>query len=377
VRRLGSTLVLKAWRDTLAHKGQFISLILLVALGIMSYVTFQNAYFDLRGSLDRSYSELRFADLTVRVDRMPFSAAREVERVPGVASARVRTVSDVGLELASGDQATARVLSTPGERAAVNAVVVEKGRFPSAEAESEVLVSSQFATDTNTSPGDLLTLRIGGERVRVRVVGIGTDPEYLYAMQSEGDLPTPGSFAVLFVTERTIEHLFGTVGAGNDMVIRAEPGTDVDELAERIEDELRPYGLVATALRADQPGFDGLKSELEQNRLMARSLPALVLVISAMSLFIALSRLVAAQRGEIGLAKALGYSDGQILGHYLMVAVIVAVGGSVVGVTLGLLGARGVASTYVSMLGLPFLSSGWRATHNCFNATNNWESPRP
>ncbi len=45
---------------------------------------------------------------------------------------------------------------------------------------------------------------------------------------------------------------------------------------------------------------------------MARSLPALVLAISAMSLFIALSRLVQAQRGEIGLAKALGYSDGQI-----------------------------------------------------------------
>ena len=86
--------------------------------------------------------------------------------------------------------------------------------------------------------------------------------------------------------------------------------------------------------RAEQPGYDGLKSELDQNRVMARSLPVLVLLISSMSLFIALSRLVTAQRGEIGLAKALGYSDGQILLHYLSFALVVAAGGIVLGVAL-------------------------------------------
>ena len=74
---------------------------------------------------------------------------------------------------------------------------------------------------------------------------------------------------------------------------------------------------------------------------MARSMPLLVLVISSMSLFIALSRLVTAQRGEIGLAKALGYSDGQILVHYLSFALIIAAGGSLLGVGLGLLGRAG------------------------------------
>lgn len=359
-RRWGvSTLTLKAWRDLLAHKGQFLALIVLVALGISSYVTFQNGYYNLKASLDQAYERLRFADLTVRVDRMPLTAAREVERLSGVESARVRTVTDVGLELDNGDQATARIISTPGPSASINAAHVEAGRFPAADARDEVLVSSQFATDTDTHPGDRLTLRIGGKRVGVRVVGVGTDPEYLYAMQSKGDLPTPGSFAVIFVTERAVEHLLGTANSGNDIVVRATPGTDIEDLAERVEDRLRRYGLISTALQKDQPGYDGLKSELEQNRLMARSMPALVLLISSMSLFIALSRMVQAQRGEIGLAKALGYSDGQILGHYLMVALFVATGGSALGVGLGLWGAQGIAASYVSLLGLPFLTSGF------------------
>ncbi len=92
-------LSLKAWRDTLAHKGQFIALIVLVSLGIMSFVTFQNSYYDLRASLEEAYGRLLFADITVRVDRIPLSAARRVEQVPGVAAARVRTVQDVGLDL--------------------------------------------------------------------------------------------------------------------------------------------------------------------------------------------------------------------------------------------------------------------------------------
>lgn len=357
--RFFSTLTLKAWRDTMAHKGQFISLIVLVALGIMSYVTFQNGYYDLKSSLDEAYSRLRFADFTIRVERMPLSAARVVERVDGVMAARVRTITDVGLELDNGDQATARIVSSPGPSAAVNAPHVEQGRFPSPQARDEVMISSQFATETDTRVGSRLVLRIEGKRVRVRVVGIGTDPEYLYALQSEGDLPTPGSFAVAFVTERGVEHLLGTADSGNDIAVRVTPGADPADVAEAVEDRLRPYGLVSTALRENQPGYDGLQAELDQNRVMARSMPLLVLVISSMSLFIALSRMVQAQRGEIGLAKALGYSDAQILGHYLTVALIVAVGGSVTGVVLGLWGARGTAATYVTFLGLPFLESGF------------------
>jgi len=359
-RRRGiSTLTLKAWRDMLAHKGQFISLVVLIAIGITSYVTFQNGYYNLKASLDYAYTTLRFADFTVRVDRMPLTTARAVERIPGVATALVRTVNDVGLELKNEDQATARVIGSSGPTAELNAIHIERGRFPAASARNEVVLSTQFAGDTGTSLGDQLTLLIGGHDAIVRVVGIGIDPENLYAMQNEGTLPAPGTFAIVYTTEKGIEYLFGTAHSGNDIAVKAEPGVDLDELAEEVEDELRPYGLDSTAMRDDMPSYAGLDSELKQNELMARSMPALILAISSMSLFIALSRLVQAQRGEIGLAKALGYSDGQILTHYLTIAMMIAIAGSVVGVGLGLWGAQGVAAMYVSMLGVPFITSGF------------------
>ena len=129
-------------------------------------------------------------------------------------------------------------------------------------------------------------------------------------------------------------------------------------MVEHLETELEPYGVVMTAPRSDQPGYEALRSELDQNRVMALWMPLLVLAISSMSLFIALSRLVTAQRGEIGLAKALGYTDSQTLMHYLSFALIIAAGGSILG-----RGARPARRAWCigelhGFLGLPFLESG-------------------
>ena len=68
---------------------------------------------------------------------------------------------------------------------------------------------------------------------------------------------------------------------------------------------------------------------------MAEIVPVLILAVSALALGIAMSRLVQGQRGEIGLSKALGYTDGQILAQYLGFSLIVGVIGSLVGISSG------------------------------------------
>ena len=56
---MSRTFMLKLWRDMLAHKGQFLALILLVALGVTSYVGFIDAYLNLKTSADRCTSSWR------------------------------------------------------------------------------------------------------------------------------------------------------------------------------------------------------------------------------------------------------------------------------------------------------------------------------
>ncbi|MGT2504724.1 FtsX-like permease family protein (plasmid) [Bradyrhizobium guangxiense] len=73
---------------------------------------------------------------------------------------------------------------------------------------------------------------------------------------------------------------------------------------------------------------------------MSRTLPQIFLLVAAFLVNLTLTRLVALEREQIGLLKALGYSDSSIvLHHFKFVALIVVVGillGGVAGTWLGL-----------------------------------------
>jgi putative ABC transport system permease protein len=349
-------LLLKTWRDLMARKGQFIALILLVALGILSFVAFLTGYLDLSASVTRATEELKFADFTVGVVSAPTGKVAAVGRVPGVHAVEGRLIVDTGMDVGTGKQPVARVIGVPADhRPGVDDLLVEQGRYLAAAGQGEALLLNKYAFDTGTKVGDTVVLRMGKERRKLKVVGIVASPEYMYAIREKGDLPTSGEFAVLWVPRRDAEELFGRQGTVNDFAVLIEPGANVDRVIDRVEDVLETNRIIDTVKRADQPSAFALEAEIESNRVMAYAMPALILAISASSLFIALSRLVTSQRGMIGLAKALGYTDGQLLVHYLLFSLIIAVFGSVLGIVLGDLAARGIAQQYVDMLGIPFL----------------------
>lgn len=353
-------LLLKTWRDILARKGQFGALILLVALGIVSYVTFRTSYLDLNASVARANSELKFADFSVQVAGAPGGEVRAVGRVPGVRAVEGRFIGQTGIDVGTGLQPVARIIGVPVDhRPRVNDLLLESGRWPAAAGRDEAMVHFKYAYDTGTKVGDTIVLRMGQERRRLTVVGIVASPEYMYAVGEKGDMPTKGEFAPIFVPEHDAEELFGRPGAVTDISVIVEPGADPARVMARVADVLDPYGVERKVLRADQPSYFQLASEIEQNRVMAYFLPVLILLISSSSLFIALSRLVTSQRGQIGLAKALGYSDAQVLTHYLLFALFIGVLGTAIGIVIGDLGARETAAQYIYLLGVPYMEHHW------------------
>lgn len=351
-------ILLKTWRDLRARRGQFLSLAALVSIGITSYVAFITGYLDLSASLERANTELAFADFNTRVLNAPESVGRLVERVPGVDAAEARLVIDTGLDLPGDEQATARVVGIPlGRTPAVNRLIVQEGRLPRPGERDVAVLNGKFTGETGLGVGTVLDLHTGGRKTPIRVVGIGTSPEYFYPIRAKGEIPSPGEFAVFFMEQEQVGRLFARTGGANDVAVLIEPGADLDDVIDGVEDVLDRYVVLDSVPQADQPSNFGLQEEVEQNKAMADFMPGLILIISSLSLFIALSRLVQSQRGEIGLMKALGYTDVQVLAHYLAFSLIIALGGSALGIALGIWSAKGIADLYVSMLGLPLLTT--------------------
>ncbi|TLM90916.1 MAG: FtsX-like permease family protein, partial [Actinobacteria bacterium] len=198
-------------------------------------------------------------------------------------------------------------------------------------------------------------IRMGPVVKRLRVVGVASSPEYMYPVREKGDMPSPRAFAPVFIPQPSLERLVGRPSTINEVAVRVRPGADARTVAKRVERVLDHYGVGTSVLRADQASAFMLTEEIEQNRVMAVFLPMIILAISTASMFITLSRLVTGQRGEIGLAKALGYSDAQLFAHYLLFSVFVAGFGALIGIVFGDVLARAMAQQYVDILGVPLL----------------------
>jgi putative ABC transport system permease protein len=89
-----------------------------------------------------------------------------------------------------------------------------------------------------------------------------------------------------------------------------------------------------------------LSEELRQLATMAAFLPAFFLIVAAFLVNIALGRMVATERSNIGLLKAFGYSDIAVAWHYAKSALLFAVIGILLGSIAGVAFGRSIAALY-------------------------------
>src|SRR5262249_46571834 len=89
------------------------------------------------------------------------------------------------------------------------------------------------------------------------------------------------------------------------------------EVIGKIDALLDPYGGQAAYGRRDQYSHAYIEHGLDMLRNMSRTLPPIFLLVAAFLINLTLGRIVALEREQIGLLKALGYRSGTIAWHYV------------------------------------------------------------
>jgi putative ABC transport system permease protein len=357
-------LLKKTLRDLRASLAQSIALIVIVMLGVGSFAATVAAYRDLDTSYNRTYENLHFADVTFAVKSAPESIIDELRGVDGVAEVFGRLVIDTGMELPSREGETpdpirARLigLSAP-EHPEVNDVLILEGRYFDSADDSSILVDTHFAEYFQLGPGDTVSPIINGQRVDFPVAGVVASPEYLMANPSKQEIiPSARSFGVFFLPLDVLQEKLGLEGVVNDIAVRLDKGADEASVVKRLQEKLAPFGLTATTLRVDQPSNAGVQGDVNQFEEIAYMLPSVILLVAAISVYVMLGRQVRAHTPQIGLMKALGYSNGAVMGHYLSYALVIGVIGSIAGALLGLPLGAWITKLYAGELGIPIVES--------------------
>jgi len=240
----------------------------------------------------------------------------------------------------------------------VNALYLREGRFLRPEDEHAAVVEAHFADYYDLHVGDQVTPIINGKKTPLTIVGIGASPEYLVVSASKQDiLPSPRTFAVLFMSLPELQQMVRAEWQINNFNVLIIPGRDREAIIEQSKAILAPYGLRETLPSEDVPSHAALQMDLEGFQESANLMAFLMLFVAAMALYAMLSRLIWAQRPQIGLMKALGYSDGVVMRHYLLFALTIALLGSVLGIVLGIPLAHATTTAYATELGIPLVQS--------------------
>ncbi len=348
----------KLLRDLALLKGQVITIALIVAAGVASYVALQSTWTSLELSKTSYYSDYRFGDAFVHLKRAPESLRERLEAIPGVAQVYTRVVENVRIPLGDAEQPPiGQIVSIrAGHPAPLNAVSLRSGRMPEPGHPDEVLLLEKFAKNHGLEPGDRLPVVINGTLRKLRIVGTAASPEFIYYMPASGLGMDESRFAAIWMDRKAIAPAFQMEGAFNDVVLRLQPGASQEGVLDSLDRVLEPYGTFGAVGRDKQSSEYVLHGEMQQLQSMATVVPLIFLGVAAFVLNVVLARLVHLQRGQIASLKALGYSNAAVGLHYLLMVSVIVLIGATLGIGLGAWLGTLFTGLYASVFGFPVLA---------------------
>lgn len=334
----------KLLRDLVRLAGPAVAIALVVATGILGYVTLRGAALSIRGARDHFYERAQFGDVFARVVRAPIAVLDRVRALPEVMQLEGRVVADVIVDVPSfPEPVRGRMLSLPGTsntfdespQRGLNQLALRRGRLPEVRQDEEVVVNEAFALAHRLEPESTLTVILDGHRRALRVVGVAVSPEFVYTVPAGSIWPDDARFGVLWMNHEALAAALGDQGAFNDLVIKLFPDAQPEIFCHVLDDLLERWGGARAIARKDHISDRFVSDELHQLERQTLVVPLLFLGVAAFILHMVLVRVVDSQREIVGLLKAVGYSSKQLVFHYLGFAVVVVGAGSVIGVALG------------------------------------------
>ncbi len=324
----------KLVRDLGHMWAQALSIALVLAGGVATYVALASSHASLLAARDAFYERSRFPDAFVHLSRAPESVAAELARLPGVQEVSTRLVERGTLVLEGmPDRPEALVVSQPEGDAPLSALALREGRL--AEHVGEGVLSEAFAREHGLRPGAELPLVVRGLSTNTRVVGVALSTEHVMSLRPGELMPDPKRFAVVWVPRPALAAPLRMEGAFNDAVLDLAPGAPVRDVLDGLERALGPYGAAAAVGADKQPSNFFVASELSQLASTTRFVPALFFAVAAFLLHVVLGRVVELERQEIATLRALGLSGAEVAWHYVRLSWCIAFVGAAVGLAVG------------------------------------------
>lgn len=339
-------LLKKLFRTAWKYKAQFLSMIIMIAIGTGVFVGFHMEWYSLEKNTNSFFEDTDYADFRI-YNETGFTSddIAAISSIDGIdASSRILSVnvdvkdSEDTLSLfALEDYTVSKMLILEGIEFDKNC--------------DGFWLSDKYAAANGYRLGDTLTLTYRGIQIEGKIVGLVKSSEYTVCVADSNQLmPDYNNFGFVYASP---DKIFKELGMEYYPQINIKSGMS----KKALEDALNDLSVKTTLVLSKElhMSYAGPQSEIEEGKTMGSILPVLFLAIAILTMVTTMHRIAANEKTQIGTLKALGFRDLKILMHYSSYGLVLGIIGSGLGILLGIgivwliISPSGMMSTYLDM----------------------------
>ena len=344
------------------YKAQFISMVLMIALGVGVFLGFNIEWYSLEKNTSGIYEATGFADYRIYAETA-FSPEDldAVKAIEGVEDAtRYLSVNTAAGE--EGDTLALTVVENPR----VSGMLLMEGEAYDPESPDGIWLSDRYADANGIRIGDSLSLNYRMISVSGTVRGLVKSSEYLICLPDETQLmPDYSSHGFAFISPVMLDSAVPAMaklltGGSLYMQINVKSALDKPSFVKKADEAL---GRTLLILSKDETiSWAEAQGEVNEGKTMGSILPVLFLAIAILTMVTTMHRIAASEKTQIGALKALGFRDRRILVHYTSYALFIGILGSLLGIALGyglgrfILNPSGAMATYIDLPAWPLFT---------------------
>jgi putative ABC transport system permease protein len=198
--------------------------------------------------------------------------------------------------------------------------------------EDGIWIDDRFAKLHDLSVGDTMSVNSKGITFKKVIKGTVYNPEYVYFSDGSGITPDFSGNTYAYLSADAFPKPKQMVY--NEIMLTTNKSTD--KLEEKVSDALKGnYSVFIT--RENQSSYNMFDQEIHQHKAMGSIFPIAFLAIALLTMMTTMTRIVTAQRTQIGTLKAIGFKKNKILWHYISYGLWLSSLGSILGAILGLI----------------------------------------
>ena len=195
----GDMLYRKLWRTMGLYKSQFISMIIMIALGVGVFVGFNMEWVSIEQNTGDFFEKTGFADYRV-VSEEGFTReeAKNVDKLKEVDAAARYVSVPADVKERDGDSVALTVTEDPDIS---GFMLIGKGEKYDSKSSDGIWLSDKYAAANDISRGDRLTLVYKGIKFKGRVAGLIKSSEHMICVRGESQLmPDYSTFCLLYTS---------------------------------------------------------------------------------------------------------------------------------------------------------------------------------